>query len=156
MEEPAMDLLTKDSIAALDDVIAICRDAERGFRGAANAVDNPVYKNLFNEYSVQRGAFATELQTAMTKMNVQAAEPSGAAGSLHAAWMSLKGSLTGHGEHEILAEAERGEDLSVRAYREAIAKDMPPDLRKVVEKQYAQVMQAHNHIKSLRDSTAKK
>lgn len=151
-----MAVISKDSVSAVNDVISVCKDAEQGFKGAANAVENPVYKTLFNEYAAQRAAFATELQTAVRGMGAEPSEPSGAAGTVHAGWMALKGVLTGHSEHQILEETERGEDLSVRTYRDAIAKDLPFDLRQIIETQYAQVMQAHNRIRSLRDATDRK
>src|SRR5947199_2243676 len=100
-------------------VIAICRDAEQGFRGAADAVHDPMLKELFEQYSLQRGAFANDLQTAVKTMGFDPTHPSGVAGVLHGAWMTLKGALTGNSPHAILVEAERGEDWSVKTYRDA-------------------------------------
>src|SRR5207237_6123707 len=128
---------------------AICRDAEQGFRGAADAVTDPMLKTMFEQYSLQRGAFANELQTAVTTMGFDPTHPSGVAGVLHGAWMTLKGALTGNSAHAILVEAERGEDWSVKTYRDALATEMPIELRPIVERQYNQVQEAHNHIKTL-------
>ncbi|MBV9158958.1 MAG: PA2169 family four-helix-bundle protein [Acidobacteriaceae bacterium] len=69
-------------------------------------------------------------------------------------WTALKGALTGHSEHQILEETERGEDFSRSRYRNALAHELPTELRSVLERQYQQVQSAHNRIKALRDSSA--
>jgi uncharacterized protein (TIGR02284 family) len=67
--------------------------------------------------------------------------------------MAVKGALTGHSEHQILEETERGEDLSVKSYREALANQLPDAINSLLQRQYEQVLQAHNQIRSLRDAT---
>jgi uncharacterized protein (TIGR02284 family) len=53
-----------------------------------------------------------------------------------------------------LEETERGEDLSVQRYQDALAKNPPGALRDILDRQFQQVRQAHNHIRNLRDTTA--
>jgi uncharacterized protein (TIGR02284 family) len=144
----------QDYATSITSVIAICRDAEQGFRGAADALKDPMLKELFEQYSIQRGAFANELQTAVKTMGFDPTHPSGVAGVLHGAWMTLKGAMTGNSPHAILVETERGEDWSVKTYRDALATNLPVEIRSIVEQQYEQVLQAHNRIKGLRDATA--
>ena len=36
----------------------------------------------------------------------------------------------------MLAECERGEDMAVKAYNDALAQDIPSDVRKLIERQY--------------------
>jgi uncharacterized protein (TIGR02284 family) len=57
--------------------------------------------------------------------------------------------VTGKDEGAIIAEAERGEDVAVETYRKALEKDLPADIRDVVERQYKQILEAHNRIRSL-------
>ncbi len=70
--------------------------------------------------------------------------------------MTVKGALTSHSEHAILEETERGEDWSLKTYREAVARNLPVGIRSMIEQQYEQVQQAHQHIKLLREATAPK
>ena len=144
---------SSDYLAAVNSVIAVCKDAEEGFRGAADAVKNPSFKSLFAQYSSQRAGFAEQLRAAVKQTGNQPSDPSGLAGTMHRGWIVLKGVLTGHSEHQILEETERGEDLSVSRYRDALAKPLPAELRSLLERQFAEVQQAHNRIKALRDST---
>ena len=145
---------TKEYVSAVNDVIAICKDAQQGFQGAANAVKDQKLKTLFQEYSNQRGAFASELQAAVRNLGDEPREPAGVPGALHRGWIALKGAVTGHSEHEILEETERGEDLSVKTYREALGKTLPDQILVIVQSQFEQVQEAHRHIRELRDQTA--
>lgn len=146
----------EDYATAVTNVISICRDAEQGFRAAADAVKQPALKEMFEQYSEQRGRFANELQEAVKSMGFDTPHPSGIAGTLHGAWMTVKGALTSHSEHAILEETERGEDWSLKTYREAVARNLPVGIRSMIEQQYEQVQQAHQHIKLLREATAPK
>jgi len=52
---------SRDYASGVNSVIAICKDAEEGFHGAANAVKDPDLKAVFEQHSTQRAAFAAEL-----------------------------------------------------------------------------------------------
>ncbi|HTW65443.1 MAG TPA: PA2169 family four-helix-bundle protein [Bryobacteraceae bacterium] len=146
----------QDYAQAVHDVISVCRDAEQGFRGAAQAVNTPVIKQMFEEYSVQRAGFAGELQAAVKRLGFETINPQGMGGMLHASWMSLKGILTGHSVHAILVEAERGEDWSLKTYRVALAKTLPPEIASIMERQFEEVQKAHDRLANLCDATAPK
>src|SRR4051812_24432770 len=102
--------ITDDQVSAVNDVIDICKDAEEGFRGAADAVNNSSLISLFMEYSSKRAPFAGGMQTLVGRGGGDAYHPAGIKGKLHSGWMKVKGAFTGHSEHEILEETERGED----------------------------------------------
>ena len=144
----------QDFAQAVHDVISVNRDAEQGFRGAAHAVNLPSLKDVFQQYSAQRAQFAVELQTAVKSLGFDSVDPQGLGGMMHASWMSLKGLLTGHDPHAILAETERGEDYSLKTYRTALSKTMPPEIGGIIQRQLEQIQQAHDRIRTLRDSMA--
>lgn len=144
----------QDYAQAVHDVISTCRDAEQGFRGAAQVVNAPTMKEMFQQYSAQRAQFAAELQGAVKALGFETTDPQGLGGMLHAGWMNLKGLLTGHDVHAILVETERGEDWSLNTYRSALSKTLPPEIAAIIQKQFEEVQKAHDRIRSLRDSTA--
>jgi|SRR5580692_4910560 uncharacterized protein (TIGR02284 family) len=143
----------QDFAQAVHNVISSCRDAEQGFRGAAQAVKDPAMKEMFEQYSVQRAQFAVELQGAVKALGFEATDPQGLGGMMHASWISLKSMVTGHDVHGILVETERGEDWSLKTYRTALSTTLPAEIGAIIQKQLDQVQAAHDRIKSLRDAT---
>jgi uncharacterized protein (TIGR02284 family) len=144
----------QDFAQAVDNVLSACRDAEQGFRGAAQAVNEPEMKQMFLQYSAQRAQFAVELQGAVKALGYEPTDPQGLGGMLHASWISLKSMVTGHDLHGILVEAERAEDWALQTYRAALTTTLPPEIASIIQKQLGQVQTAHDRIKDLRDSTA--
>jgi uncharacterized protein (TIGR02284 family) len=147
---------TSDFVREINSLIDISKNADEGFKGAAANVDDPKLKTMFLEYADQRAGFVQELQSAVSLAGGKADDPSGIGGKLHRGWMAVKTTFTTNDEHQILAECERGEDLSVKAYRDALAKNLPTQLRTIVQRQYEQVELAHNRIRELRDQTGGK
>ena len=140
-------------IATLNGLIQTCRDGEEGFRTAAEGVRSPELKELFSGYARQRAGFASELQDEVRRLGGEPAEGGSVTGSVHRGWMGLKAALTGEDEHAILGECERGEDSALAAYRAALGVDLPASVRSMVERQFAEVKEAHQRIRNLDRAT---
>jgi uncharacterized protein (TIGR02284 family) len=135
--------------STLNDLIETCQDGEAGFREAAEGVHNPETRRAFIEYAQQRGRFANELQVLSTEIGGRPKKSGSMSGVLHRGWINLKEAVAGNDEGAIIAEAERGEDAAVEAYRKALSKDLPPDIREVVDRQYRHVLDAHDRMRTL-------
>jgi uncharacterized protein (TIGR02284 family) len=55
-------------------------------------------------------------------------------------------------DHAVLEECERSEDAAKSAYEAALKKDLPADIRTVVDRQYLGVKENHDHVRDLRNS----
>jgi uncharacterized protein (TIGR02284 family) len=55
-------------------------------------------------------------------------------------------------EHAVLAECERGEDAAKAAYEAALQKNLPADVRTLVERQYQGVKANHDRVRNLRNA----
>jgi uncharacterized protein (TIGR02284 family) len=144
---------TKDYVSTLNDLIETCKDGEEGFRDASEHIQRQDLRSIFNEYSRQRSQFASALQTVVSRIGGNPEHSGSVGASLHRGWINLKSAVTGRDDHAILAECERGEDAAVRNYQDALAHDLPSDIRSVIEEQYRQILEAHNRMKSVRDSS---
>jgi len=142
----------KDYISDLNGLIETCKDGEEGFRKAGEGVQRSDLKTLFNEYSRQRSQFASELQMEVSRIGGSPEKTGSVSGAVHRGWIDLKSAVTGKDDHAILSEAERGEDVAVKNYQDAIGKDLPTDLRSIVEKQFSQIQQCHHRVRELRDN----
>ena len=140
----------------IENLIETLKDGEEGFKQAAEAVHDPQIKSLFEEYSRQRGRFAIELRSQAPSREESDSKMSGsAAGALHRGWINLKAAITGGDEHAILAECERGEDSAVEEARKALNDGLSAPVQAIVARQYAQIKEAHDRIKQLRDASKK-
>jgi uncharacterized protein (TIGR02284 family) len=144
---------TTDFISTLNDLIETCKDGEQGFRDAADGVTRSDLRSLFSEFARQRTQFANELQVQVSRLGGDPEKGGSVSGSLHRGWINLKSAITGKDDHAILAECERGEDAAVKSYQSALERDLPSDLRSIVERQYNDILDCHNRIKAMRDQS---
>jgi uncharacterized protein (TIGR02284 family) len=145
-----------EAIDVLNGLIETLKDGEKGFRSAAEGVEDVNLQRLFLSYASQRAEFATELQSEVSRLGGDPADHGHAAGAIHRGWINIKAAVTGKDEGAIISECERGEDVAVRNYRQALEKNLPTDIRAVVERQFVQVKEAHDHIRSLEQAYEKK
>src|SRR5688572_10828678 len=137
----------KDVISTLNTLIETCRDGEQGFRTAAENLKDPQVKSLFTAVARERAKFAEELKDEVERLGGHADEGGSAAGAAHRGWMNVKAAVTGHDEKQIIAEAERGEDVAVATYRTALEHKLPPPVDSIVHRQYAHVKEAHDRVR---------
>lgn len=140
---------TGQAASTLNELIQTCKDGEHGFNSAALLVDDLNLRRLFQSYAQQRTEFAAELQLEVQRLAANPVEGGHAIAALHRGWIDIKASVTGGDEGAIIAECERGEDYAVQQYLEALDSGLPGDLRMIVERQYLQVKEAHDHVCSL-------
>ena len=138
------------AIKALNDLIQTCKDGEKGFQSAAAAVKTPRLGALFGQYSRQRGLFARQLQAAVRRLDGEPRTNGSLGGTLQRSWVNFRALASGKdNEDGVIAACERGEDGALKAYEEALAADLPLDIRATVQAQYAEVQKVHEHIRAL-------
>ena len=143
-----------DVIATLNDLIETSRDGEEGFRQCADTVKNPNLKTFFEQKAARCGEAVGQLAQIVREMGGNPDKSSSMSGTMHRFWVGLRSSLSGMSEHAILDECERGEDVAKRSYEKALAQDLPGDVRRVVERQYAEVKANHDKVRAMRNATA--
>lgn len=134
----------------LNQLIETCKDGERGFRHAANHVNDASLKALFTEIASQRERFAADLLPHAQRLGGATESDGTTTAALHRGWMSIRDTLSGHDDKAIVREAERGEDAALAAYKDAVEGMLPPATRDLIELQYAEVRKAHDRIHGLR------
>lgn len=147
----------KEVISTLNSLIETLKDGQEGFKQSAEGVDDTQLKSTFDQLSLQRSKFAGELQNEVVKLGEPDPEDSSSAsGAMHRTWINIKSAVTSRDRHAILAEAERGEDSAVAAYKKAMESDLPAPIRDIVSRQQTEVKAAHDKIRNLRDAAAQK
>jgi uncharacterized protein (TIGR02284 family) len=148
--------LQSTSSSTVKNLVHVLRDGQEGFRQSSENVKNPELKALFSKYSLQRSQFAGELETELRTLGEEDPQKEGStvAGAVHRGWIDLKAAISKQSDHAVLAEAERGEDVAKKAYKDALEKeDLSATVRQVISKQAVEIQMAHDKVKALRDST---
>jgi uncharacterized protein (TIGR02284 family) len=139
-------------VSILDTLIDTCKDGEMGFRSSADHVKSPELKTLLASMADRCTEGAGELSVLVRHLGGDSDHRGSVAGALHRGWVDLKAMVARDDDHAILEECERGEDAARQRYRDALGKDLPPNVRAVVDRQYQGVMANHDRVKALRDS----
>lgn len=135
--------------STLNDLIETCKDSQQGFHDAAEKIKDAEIHKLFLKFYLQRSEFAGELQAEVIRDGGQPAESGTTAGAIHRGWIGLKTALAADSDHEILVEAERGEDAAVKNYIAALRRHLPADIESIVSRQFRVVQETHKTVKDL-------
>lgn len=140
-----------EAISTLNDLIEISIDGEEGFLKSSEAVDDPQLKTFFYRRSQEVKESVLELQDLVRALGGDPATSSSIGGYLHRRWIDIKTAIVNNDNLAVLNEVERGEDVALKAYREAAEKDLPPTVRLVVLRQLDGAQRNHDQVKQLRD-----
>lgn len=139
------------------DLMQTLEDGRKGFAEAADKLtetDRPDIASTFRSLSSQRSSFYAELEQLAANYGDDLDESSSLAAAVHRGWMTLKDAMAGSDPKGVMDVSEQGEDHAVKEYEKALAEDISPDLRNVVERQFVDVRAAHDQVRSLRDAFA--
>lgn len=143
--------MASDTIDTLNDLIETCKDGEHGFRDAAQNAVSPDLQQTFRKRAEECREGAVELQALVVQLGGKAEDSGTVAGAAHRGWMAVKGTLAGYTDLAILEECERGEDVAMKNYREALDAGLPTECQAIVERQYEGVKRNHAQVRALRD-----
>ncbi len=148
-----MNSTINETIETLNDLTEILKDGEHGYKTAAKDVKAPELAKIFERYARQRAEFSSKLQAHVNNLGAKVEKHGSVTGDLHRTWINIKSALSTNEPHAVLAEAERGEDAAVAAYRKALDhREIDTPTRDLISRQYTEVKAAHDHIRTLRDS----
>ena len=136
-------------------VINILEDGQKGFAEIGGHLKDDTVKRYFLAESLKRASFRAELENELHRHGVHDVHEEGTtAGALHRTWFKLKEKLHTSSDHDLLANAEQGEDEAKKVYKEALEQELPLPLRQLLTEQNAHIMNSHDYVKNHRDATA--
>ena len=143
----------KEVNETLHAVIKSLIDGHEGFVKTGDHLKDETLKRYFLAESLKRNQFRGELETMLHAEGDHDPKESGSvSGALHRTWGDVKAHLGG-GDHTLLETAEQGEDAAKKAYKDALEKDLPLNVRELLETQYAHIQKSHDYVKAARDNS---
>ena len=94
---------------------------------------------------------AAQLQEQVRALGHEPETGGSVSGAIHRGWVEVKSAVTGRDAKAILEECERGEDYAKARYADVLKRDLPTQLREIVQRQYEGVLSNHDRIRRLRD-----
>jgi uncharacterized protein (TIGR02284 family) len=140
-----------DVVDVLKDLVECSKDGEYGFRECAEQAKRADLKSMFLQRAEDCRRGAQELNDCIRQYGGSTEDGGSALGAMHRGWVSIKSKLTSYDDKAVLEEAERGEDNAKARYAKALQKNLPADVRSLVERQYQGVQRNHDQVKALRD-----
>lgn len=142
---------TKEVISILNNLIETSKDGEEGFRTSAENIDDGLLKSFFLRRSLEVANSAKELQEVVRSLGSEPETSASLSGTLHRRWVDIKTAITSNDNLAVLDEVERGEDVALNAYKEAVVQELPAYVREIVQRQLEGVQRNHDEVKALRD-----
>jgi len=140
-------------VEILNQLIVTNRDSADGYHTAADAVENPDYRQFFEEYAQQRAQFVTELSQLVSQYGGDPEQSGNLAGTFQRAWMNIKAALT-EGDHAIMDECDRSDEAALALYAEILPKALPEPVKLIVRSQLVDVRISHERVHALNGALA--
>jgi len=139
------------------DLMQTLEDGKDGYEKAATRLEESGHNEaatVCRKFSAQREGYYLELKNIAATYGDSLKETGSLAGAVHRGWMALTDAVTGSSAKAVLHAAEQGDDHAVKEYDKALASDLSPTLRDIVERQRSGVQDAHDQIERLHDQAA--
>lgn len=133
-------------ISALNDLIKTNNDRIAGYQKANESIDETGLNLLFNEYIDQSKNNVSELREYIRVLGGNPTDGTTLSGKFYHAWIDVKATFLNKDRHSILADCERGEDITKKAYRNAL------DDKELIWEDEQVVSILNNHLENLKIS----
>jgi uncharacterized protein (TIGR02284 family) len=145
MEQPAV-------ISTLNGLLDALEDGHAGYQVAAQGLKDTKMKRALGQIALERKGLGEELHEEIVRRGAVPRQRGTVAGALHRGWIQMK--EMGHASAAtILEECGRGEAASIKLYKDALKKDLPADVRKIVALHLDKITAARERVMELRRST---
>ena len=147
--------LQEKTADALQDLLTRAYDAEQGFQHAADAVENPRLKTLFNEYAEQRRRFGHDLKAQIRSNGESPDKGASMVGKLHQFWIDLRGKVSGGSEADLIEECRRGEETTLEDYGDYAADmEISEVARQLISSQLEEIRGIYARLTSMENKAA--
>ncbi len=136
----------------LNELLEKTYDAEKGFKKAAENVDNAQLKRYFTRKAEQRYDFGHALKVEIKQFGQKVDKGDSFTGKAHRSWMDIKNLFSSDKEEAMLEEAQKGEKAAVEDYNDVLDEtNLPASTESILKQQRDQIRSGLDRIKSLED-----
>lgn len=144
---------------ALNNLIEINYDRERGYLKAAEDVEDADLKPLFRSLSEDSAKYAKELADYVRQLHGTPSTGQTLSGQVHQVWLDIKAAISGRDRDAVIGSAQFGDKTAVEAYEKVLDMDktaMIPELQSVLRRQRDAIQRGLNVISAAKDSESER
>jgi len=112
--------MNKRSINILNELLEKNYDAEKGYRNAAEKVQNARLRDFLLQNADTRQGFAIDLAEEILELGGEPVSETSTLSNLHRGWINLKSSVARDKDEAVLEECIRGEEAALKDYNKAL------------------------------------
>lgn len=153
----------RQTLKALSSLYRIVEAGEREYAVAAANVNNRGLKLLFKSFAQQRANFKNDIFNEMQHLNGHIHPPGNGVSSvfaaIHRGRIDIFAAMTigdENVEQVVLKEVMLGERVALRAYKNTLEKDLAPEIKKMVARQFEEVDQVVDQGQQMRGRDGKR
>lgn len=150
-----MESITEKTTEHLRDLIIINNDRYEGYQKASEHTKDPDLKALFSTLSAQSKVYNASLRSLVpVTEETPDRDETRLSGKFFRTWMDVKNAIDSNNRKQILNSCEQGEDVAKEAYQNVLEEkdELTSNALSTIEKQYQELLKAHDQVKALRDS----
>lgn len=125
----------------LDHLIDVCSDSEKRYHHASLDVGKAYLERFFNEQSAARRRSADQLRIERARLGPDGGESGTVVGFINRAAMDFNVVMS-MGDTGVVDWCRKDAQTVIDEYRAALAQELPPHLRKILERQLGEVREA--------------
>ncbi|MEQ3656622.1 MAG: PA2169 family four-helix-bundle protein [Dokdonia sp.] len=147
-----MGTYTEEVSNKLNDLLEKTYDAEKGYKKAADNVDDARLKSYFESKAQQRYDFGHQIKAEIKSFGQEVDKGGSVTGALHRTWMDVKALFSGDNQESMLEESIRGEKASVDEYQDVLSEtSLPPSTKNILMQQKRHIEDGLSNIKRMED-----
>ena len=147
-----MSTYTEEVGEKLNDLLEKTYDAEKGFKKAAENVDNSALKSYFSQKAQERYSFGHELKSEIKSFNQEVDKGGSLTGDAHRTWMDIKAMFSADDAESMLEEAIRGEKIAIKEYENVLTEvSLSTSTKSILSSQKNKIQMGLSRIKTLED-----
>ncbi|PKA96756.1 uncharacterized protein (TIGR02284 family) [Flavobacteriaceae bacterium MAR_2009_75] len=147
-----METKNRKLVDQLQEILEKNRDAEKGYKKAAENAKSTNLKAFFTRKSEERRSFNGALKNELIATYDQINDNGSFQGTIHRAWMDVKNLFSADSDESMLEECIRGDKAAIEEYDEVLKDEaLPLRVSTIIRDQMMKIRTDLNKVKSLED-----
>ena len=142
--------LRLSAIAALQDLIAVCRDSCLALDEAVNKIEDRKLQNTFREMLAERAVVRDNLIAGLVALGVNPDEGGTVAGATLRLFSKVKTALLKNDQVAVIAALEAAEDRVKNRFLDTLKQRLPVEVQNCIQNELSAVLASHDLVSALK------